>query len=77
MAEVEQLDNQHLPVLRPGQEADSFVFFGRRLGCRLQYSSEDEVEVPEEPSARNKWTDELSHVKKYVDDGIQIDKLNF
>ena len=41
-----------LPVLQPGEEADSFMFFPR-AARRIRYSSEEDAPVPSEPSAWN------------------------
>ena len=66
------------PVLPPGQDPDTFAFCSRPPPRRINYSSEAEVMVPDATSKRNQiWSDELSQVKKYVNDGIQIDKLNY
>ena len=62
------------PVMRLGRNVARAKRAARR---RIVYSSEDEEPVPEETSRRNlKWRDRRPLVLKYVDDNLQIDRVN-
>ena len=44
---------------------------------RIAYSSEEEEEVPEESSKKNvKWKKRDPEVLKYVDDSLQVNRVN-
>ena len=44
---------------------------------RIVYSSEEEMELPKETSKKNlKWRDRPAVVLKYVDDNLQLNKIN-
>ena len=56
------------PYLRGGE---------RRVARRIRYSSEEDVDPPEETSKKNvKWKDRKPLTLKYVDDHLQLNKVN-
>ena len=62
------------PLMRSSRTAARSIRAARR---RIAYSSEEDEEIPVESSKRNlKWRERRPRVLKYVDDNLQIDRLN-